>query len=190
MGEKNKNYQRIEKLIIDTFIDLCKNKKSDSITVSMICKEADINRTTFYNHYKDIWQIIEVIEYEIMIKINKILDAFKFDKFVLDPDSLIIQLNDIILEKPTYYQKLYEISESKFFIDKLKNKFKAKLLSDPTFLKAFSNKNNAEISASFFVGGLANLYSDWFSKNIECSLEEMVMAMGESIRDYLVALHH
>ncbi|MGM9873852.1 MAG: TetR/AcrR family transcriptional regulator C-terminal domain-containing protein [Bacilli bacterium] len=178
--EKNKNYQRLDKLIIDSFISLCQNIKADTITVSMICKKADINRTTFYNHYKDIWEIIEVIENSITIKVTKILDSYRFDYFINNSYDILSKLNLIILENPEYYQKLYEISEAKFFIDKLKKLFMDKFLHDESFIKFFG-KEGSVVHASFFVGGLANLYSDWFNKKINYSLDVMSRQLSNTI---------
>lgn len=185
MNEKNKNYQRIDKLIVDSFIYLCKVESTNNISVSMLCKKADINRTTFYNHYKDIWEIIEVIEKEIIAKINNILDDFNFYDFMKNPYDTLSKFNAIIEKKPNYYKKLFELSESRFFIDKLKDIFRNKILEDKGFTTTFNKPGNAQGIISFFVGGLANVYSDWFDNKINCTLDELIKQMSESLIKYL-----
>lgn len=185
---RNRNYQRIDRLIVDSFITLCKKEQTPNISVSMVCKEADINRTTFYNHYRDIWEIIEVIEGEIMKKVSELFVGFTFASFMKNPYPYLSKLNQIIEEKTDYYQKLFELSESKFFIDKLKEVFKKKLLGDDGFIKAYKTERNAKSAASFFIGGLANVYSDWLGKRIDISLEEMVDNMCASIQGYAKTL--
>lgn len=186
--DRNRNYKRIDQLIINSFVTICGKEAPENISVSKVCKEADINRTTFYNHYKDIWEIIETIEGGIMGKISDILAGFSFPGFMKDPYPTLSKLNQVIQEKPDYYQKLFELSQSSFFIDKLKKFFKEKLLADKDFVKEYKSTSNATSAASFFVGGLANVYSDWLGKKIDCPLDEMVKMMCESIKSYAKTL--
>lgn len=48
-----------EKLIRDTVFDLLKTKPIEKISVTEVCKIADINRSTFYLHYSDCMQVLE-----------------------------------------------------------------------------------------------------------------------------------
>ena len=54
---KKESIRRIEKV----FIDLLQTKKLNEIRVSDICKEAKINRTTFYANYTDIYGLADTI---------------------------------------------------------------------------------------------------------------------------------
>ena len=45
--------KRTEKLIQEAFFELLKTTPADKITVRQICEQADINRSTFYDHYED-----------------------------------------------------------------------------------------------------------------------------------------
>lgn len=46
-SRKNRNYQRINNLIIEAFIDLCKKESADSISVSMLCKKLILTEQLF-----------------------------------------------------------------------------------------------------------------------------------------------
>ena len=48
-----------KKVIKDTFIDLLSEKDINKVTVSEICKIADINRATFYRYYLDVFDLLE-----------------------------------------------------------------------------------------------------------------------------------
>ena len=52
--ENNKRYQETEERIRNAYGRLSAIKPADRITVTDICREADIHRTTFYGHYQDI----------------------------------------------------------------------------------------------------------------------------------------
>lgn len=48
-------------LIENTLIEMCKNRTFQSIKVKEICTEADISKQTFYNHFKDKYDIVTSI---------------------------------------------------------------------------------------------------------------------------------
>jgi len=53
---------KIEKKIIDAFIEIYENKPIEKISIKMITDLAGLNRGTFYLHYLDIYDLLEKIE--------------------------------------------------------------------------------------------------------------------------------
>lgn len=53
-----------QNVIKNAFLDECKTKPFNKITVKTICEKADINRGTYYLHYKDIYDLAEKLEIE------------------------------------------------------------------------------------------------------------------------------
>lgn len=50
------------KVIQDTFLELIQEKPVSKITVKEVCDKAEINRGTFYKHYRDCYDLLEKIE--------------------------------------------------------------------------------------------------------------------------------
>ena len=65
MSEKTRKQDRrtryTRQTIKDTFLELLKQKSFTKITVTEICKNAEINRGTFYLHYYDIHDVLSDI---------------------------------------------------------------------------------------------------------------------------------
>lgn len=62
---KNDARVRYTQMIIrQTFLNLLKEKPLSKITVKEICEIAEINRTTFYKHYRDPYDLLEQMETE------------------------------------------------------------------------------------------------------------------------------
>ena len=65
MSEKAKKQDRrtryTRQTIKDTFLELLKQKSFTKITVTEVCKNAEINRGTFYLHYYDIYDVLSDI---------------------------------------------------------------------------------------------------------------------------------
>jgi AcrR family transcriptional regulator len=50
----------------DSLIELMKEKSINKITIKELCEKADINRTTFYTHYTDQYDLLRKIEDETL----------------------------------------------------------------------------------------------------------------------------
>ena len=73
---------RIEKTrnsIVNTFLELRSKKDLEKITVKELCEKAQINKSTFYSHYHDIYDLSEHLEDEVVRerdrKKNRICEA-------------------------------------------------------------------------------------------------------------------
>ena len=51
-----------KKVIRDAFLSLLREKNVKQITVTELCQMAEINRATFYKHYRDAFDLLEQIE--------------------------------------------------------------------------------------------------------------------------------
>ena len=52
---------RTKKAIESAFIEILSEKSFSKITIEEICKKANINRMSFYNHYEDKYDLLNVI---------------------------------------------------------------------------------------------------------------------------------
>ena len=50
---------KTKKVLFDTLIKLMRQKNFDKIKISDICDEALINRSTFYAHYEDKYELLD-----------------------------------------------------------------------------------------------------------------------------------
>ena len=62
-----------KKLIREVLFECLKEKDINKITISSLCEKADINRSTFYLHYSDIYQMLQKIEEEALENITCML---------------------------------------------------------------------------------------------------------------------
>lgn len=72
--------------IVKAFLKSAKDRGVDAVTVRDIIQYAQINRSTFYRHYQDKYDLIEQLEYRIIEEID---DANKdFNKFSMKDASI------------------------------------------------------------------------------------------------------
>lgn len=78
---------KTKKNIRDAFLELRKKHSLDEIKVNALCEKAMVNKTTFYNHYQDIYELSDELEAEV-------LDSF-FNNFT-DIDMMLMDANRFI----------------------------------------------------------------------------------------------
>ena len=69
--KESRKTQYTRKALADGLVELMKNKPFDRITVKELCDYSDINRSTFYAHYEDIYALLHAIEEETLNWMNQ-----------------------------------------------------------------------------------------------------------------------
>ncbi len=62
---KDRRTQYTKSVIRQALFDLMQEKPINKITVTDICKLADINRSTFYSYYEDVYSLLSSIQTEL-----------------------------------------------------------------------------------------------------------------------------
>ena len=89
-----------KKVLRESFFECLKKKGSiKDVTVKEVCELAELNRATFYRHYKDCFDLVEQLEDEEIREFRSILesigDAFNRD-FAVAIINLINKYDDLI----------------------------------------------------------------------------------------------
>lgn len=66
-----------KKLLKDALISLMKNKPLHSISIKKICETADVNRSTFYNHYQTQYELYDDILTDVSDNIGDIMHSVR-----------------------------------------------------------------------------------------------------------------
>ena len=71
----NDHRTRVTKMLIRRALtDLLRKKPIQSISVKELCESAGINRSTFYTHYTDIYDLMQQMEEEMLTDFKNVLD--------------------------------------------------------------------------------------------------------------------
>ncbi|MEH6943776.1 TetR/AcrR family transcriptional regulator [Bacillus sp. JJ722] len=72
-GKIDRRINKTRKVIREALTELMDEKGFDAVTVRDLTERADINRSTFYLHYRDKYDLLEKSEEEILQKIEEIV---------------------------------------------------------------------------------------------------------------------
>ncbi len=112
----NNSSKKTRKLIKKTFAEMLGEKKElGKISVSELCKRAEISRGAFYSHYDDIYSVAEDYENEL---IENFFDNAKLIK-IDGSDEFIDVFFDYIRENNENYRLLCKSNDLLFAAKKL-----------------------------------------------------------------------
>ncbi len=84
---------KTEKIIRESFLELRNEMPLEKIRVKDICDKALINKSTFYKHYSDVFDLSDKMEDEF---ISSIINIEGRDSLFRDPETFISNIDDLI----------------------------------------------------------------------------------------------
>lgn len=171
---ENNKYNFTKSLMIEALIKLLNHKDFMSINVKELCLVAGINRSTFYAHYDNTFELLnDVCKHLVDDFINTFpkenIEQFKegkFNKDYISTDFLIPYLSHIkdnkILYK-TFLKIKYNFYTDEYFEKIIKN------VSLPVSKKLANNINEQEIKyiTKFYISGIRAIIDEWMNNNFK-----------------------
>lgn len=167
INENDSRVKRTKKLIRQGLVTLIKEKSINKITVKELTDCVEINRGTFYLHYKDVFHLVECIENELYEEFDAKLSSYTSTQLLTSPVDVCEDFCSHFYEhKDIYTALLSENGDAKFSykIGELLNK-KVYYI----FKSIFPNMNNTkyDFTYSYSKFGLVGLTYCWFTEHPE-----------------------
>ncbi len=106
--------------IKQTMLTFMEHKPLHEITVSEICKACQINRATFYDHYRDVFDLVQDLERDMLLALEALMESVTPENM---PDEVVSRLFFRFLSE---HQKsltvLLDSEQSQRFIQRLDQK--------------------------------------------------------------------
>lgn len=165
---------RMTKLVIrESLIELMQQYPISKISVKMICETADINRSTFYAHYRDQYALLTAVQQEIITDIKNKIISTQF--FHASNDSLptLIQLLEYGRENASLIKILLSGNGDSFFQNELMQLVEEKMIRDFQGKKSLP-PHILEYLKRFVLDGFLSIMRHWLDEG--CSDEPEVIA--------------
>ena len=162
---------RSKALIRNALVSLLQEKPFEKITITDIVRKADINRGTFYAHYRDTTEVLEKIRKDVISDISDIFSVMSADMIINNPRQFFTLISDWLMENEDYYKKLLSISGAYDLIAEVKHSAVDYLLTAER-MKRNLNRNYAVSILDFIVSASCNLYLDILTSRIPLTLSD------------------
>ena len=185
MKNNESKYYYTAQLMNQALLILLEKKDIEFITITEITKSAGVNRSTFYLHYENIYDLLE----ETIINLNKkFVNSFHQqtpikitspkDAFLITNDFLVPYLNfckenkkvlRLINRKPQLFQ-------NKESYQKMYN-----LIFYPAISLFINNENERTYFLEFFIQGVSAIVHKWLELDCLTPIEELINIIKKCI---------
>ncbi len=173
---------RIEKTknaITNTFLELRSKKPLEKITIRELCERAKINKSTFYSHYKDIYDLSDQLETEV---VTSVIESMQHpEKLFEDPAAFTKGLFLGYLSTDALIQILFSGSRSGELVRKIECQLRKLIFSSHPEYEADPIKNII-ITYNIYGGYYA------FQENRNYGESDTVAAIAQITRESLKLL--
>ncbi len=173
MNKKDLRVIKTKKILYTTLIDLMKEKKFEEIKVSDICDQALINRSTFYSHYTDKYELladyISDLKKSLLLELEKNKNTLNTKEYYLEMIRLFF--NHMEENRGIYLSTVINNHNSimmDIVYDVLVHDISASLKKEE------SSKIPREILAKFYLGAVASVGMEWLKNGKQYTKEEML----------------
>lgn len=178
--DSDKRVIRTKKAIKAALFRIMEEKDISSISISELTQEANVNRRTFYTHYRNITDILDEIEGNLVQSLGKLVKGIDLKACRKSVYELFISLDSLIAVEFGYYFHLVRVDMRGMLMSRLKNVIKE--MTD-LLLKQLCKRHseNAALLSSYIVGGFFNLYLEWHNHPEGCTLEQAADLAGRMV---------
>lgn len=153
-------------ILRDSFIKLLTDKPISKISIKEICELADINRSTFYSHYKDQYDLLFQIEQEVIEEINNYLKNYYFNDSKNESLYLLRSIFEYIKDNSELCRILLSDNGNTNFQKEIMNIVQQQCLASWASSKSVK-KEDAEYILVFSAIGSVGIIQKWLREDMK-----------------------
>lgn len=168
---------------------LLKEKSIKEITVKELVNEVDINRSTFYLHYNDVYDLLNKIENELFEEFLYVTEKHK-DEYTgnFDP-SYLVDVFEVLAKNIDIVSVLLGPHGDISFLNKIKHMISDKIIDNMKNISNNYHHRDIEYTFSFYLNGCIGLVEHWIQTGLKDSPEHLANLcfelIGNGIRSYI-----
>ena len=160
----NKRRKESQEKIERIFVELIQEKNLAEITVTDICKKANLNRSTFYANYLDVYDLADKIKERLEQDVNDLYLDEKLNQYNSNDFSKIFRL---VKENPLFFKTYFKLEFDST------DTFKQNYQYDTHQAKEFYNDEYIDYHIEFFKAGFNAILKKWLNDGCAEPIEDM-----------------
>lgn len=143
------------------FVELLQEKVLDDISVTEICKKANINRTTFYANYLDIYDLVDKIGEKMLADFYELYEEEETSQ---QNTNDFLKLFQHIKNNQLFYKTYFKLG--------LNDRFKP-MKYDTNLAEEYYHNEHIDYHMEFFRAGITAIIQKWLNEDCQSSPEEL-----------------
>lgn len=163
MVAEDRRVRKTKKAMFAALAELLAQKPLSNISVREIADMADINRGTFYLHYKDVYDMAETLQNEIFQKFNDIVESHEPKKNTDEIFPLLTELFGLLAENSELAKVMIGKNGDAVFVDRLKQVIREKCFVNARKTFNIRNDESFDYFYHYIVSGCIGIFSAWLN---------------------------
>ena len=172
---------KTRKSIEEALSHLLLNTEYSKITVSAIAREANINRKTFYLHFKSVDDIFDAMTLDHAKKTReRIAKIGLFEKLPLDVDAIAKELGNMYRRA----RLLNPVFVSKYPVERVTAIFQPMwedLINEERKLNGLKPLKNSNYYAHYILSGMFHTYENWYNSGDDTPFDEVAQVVAKAM---------
>ncbi len=160
---------KTRRTIRNALVDLMSEKELSAVTISELSARAEINRKTFYRHYRTISDVVAELENEILSEFSEIIK--NGNDSLLNIGAVFRDISALVERRRDFFVRLMTYNHDLFNNGKIKAMLRKTLSVSLRKAGAAMGEQSIKAVSEFLISGVLALYADWFDNNCEGSLD-------------------
>ncbi len=156
----DRRYRKTEAAIEAAFLKLVSEKPIRQITVKELYEVADMNKSTFYAHYQDIYAYAEVWLLGTVATFDQILADYNFEQLIFHLPFVIRRITEKIHQFSEQYRMTAKSPEVSTLLVQIKKKLVERMLQRATAGERADM--SFRCSVTFVIFGIIGLYETYY----------------------------
>ena len=143
------------------------------ISVKELTELADVNRGTFYLHYKDVFDLMEQCESDLLNEFETMLESVSGQEFIARPGDVFERIYNMCKDNADFVRVLLSENGDIRFLNNMNSFLKERCLHDWSEVIKESKISLFDAYYTFLVGGCVSLLQYWFNTGMKQSPAEL-----------------
>ncbi len=171
-GKVDRRVKYTTTLLKESLIRLMHTRPISKISVKMLCEEADVNRSTFYAHFNDPYEVLRGIEQGVISDFNTYINESASDNQPESAVTVLKQLLDYTSDHADLFQVLLSDGGDTEFQKDLMSIVQDRMIANLQNAKQL-NERTAEYLQGFVIAGALKILQKWLQDGTVESSQEM-----------------
>ncbi|MBP2643336.1 MAG: tetr (putative transcriptional regulator) [Firmicutes bacterium] len=179
----DRRIRKTKKLLRNTLVELMNEKSLDNITVKDLTKKADLNRGTFYLHYRDIFDLLEQSQIEMLQEMSEILRKIDHSVFIEydsknKPYPPLVELFEWFRNNLNFCKALMGPNGGISFLERTKTVIENEFYKKQNKIDGKnSNVAFSEYFYAYIIFGFLGIIKQWFESDASIPPKEMAQIL-------------
>lgn len=181
VNKDDRRVKRTRKLLKQGLSELLRQKQFSDISAREITERMDLNKATFYLHYKSTYELLQDLEEDLLNQAQEMIDSYEYDETDKSMRSLFEPLLEFVVENRAICDTLFVNNASSDFTGRVVDF----IYENGKFIMKKRHNNlsgdRADYVLNFIAFGLMGLIQRWFKSEMSLSKAELLNIADDMI---------